>query len=920
MGTDRRKTASLDDTVNGELYAVEDSSAFTPARLLWVILLSICALEAGVMILLRLLPPLSPEMDILVDAVALAILGVPVMYFFLYRPMALTIAKRKNVEKALRKSQERYKHLVDSISDIIWEVDPQFNLVALMSKGGSFFGYGREEMIGEPIWRFMSKNAVEEARDTLERLAAELSPIKDYELWIVKKNGNMVCLMVNAVPIFDDEGVFAGYRGISRDITDRKRAEEALRVSETKYRIVADNNYDWEFWLSPQDRFMYSSPSCERITGYTVEEFEKNPNLLARIIHPDDQQVFAGHMSKPIEERGVENLEFRIIHRNGDTRVIAHYCRPIYDSQRQFLGVRGSNRDVTRRRKAEDERKESERRFREIIENVRLATVILDLSGNIFYCNDFLLELTGHDRHQIIGRDIFGKFVKPERRDDLRKFLLGEVESGVAPNNYTEAMLSSGGEEIIISWSNTVLRDAQGKVVGLTCIGEDITGRVRVEEALRRAHDELEIRVRERTAELSALIEQSPVAISVLDMDGRIVQVNRAWEKLFDRSLEEIQGGGYNIFEDTALELNSLVPGIRRVFEKGGVFTTEPVLIGTGGAGVEGGRDKWVIMRLSGVVGENGEVNRVINMIEDITERRSAEDALRLVVEGTASSTGEDFFRSLVRNLASALNVSHVYVTEKMKTDGMARTIAFWMNDQYLDNFEFNLKGTPCEQVFEQGKTCFYPDRIHTLFPKDKELGQMGLKSYLGTPLLNSSGEVIGHIGALDGKPMKDMARMEPILRVFAARAAAELERKMAQDKLEKSHETTMKVLGGLDAGVYVADMETYEILFLNQYMVDIFGDAVGKTCWKALQEGMEGPCPFCTNKKLLTDEGAPAGVYVWEFQNTRNGRWYEIHDRAIQWIDGRIVRLEVAMDITERKRLAEALEQVRPVSESTIR
>jgi PAS domain S-box-containing protein len=127
-------------------------------------------------------------------------------------------------------------------------------------------------------------------------------------------------------------------------------------------------------------------------------------------------------------------------------------------------------------------------------------------------------------------------------------------------------------------------------------------------------------------------------------------------------------------------------------------------------------------------------------------------------------------------------------------------------------------------------------------------------------------------------------------------------ERKQTEKALAESHEQFLKVLNGLDAIVYVADMETYEILFANRYVTDIFGDIRGSTCWKNLQSGQEGPCEFCTNRHLIDADGNPMGVYKWEFQNTVNGCWYDIRDRAIHWPDGRIVRMEIANDITSLK------------------
>ncbi|MCL7412992.1 MAG: PAS domain S-box protein [ANME-2 cluster archaeon] len=137
---------------------------------------------------------------------------------------------------------------------------------------------------------------------------------------------------------------------------------------------------------------------------------------------------------------------------------------------------------------------------------------------------------------------------------------------------------------------------------------------------------------------------------------------------------------------------------------------------------------------------------------------------------------------------------------------------------------------------------------------------------------------------------------------VFISRKIANARIAEAEEKQRESQEMLGTVINRLDAIVYVADMKTYEILFINKYLKDTFGDVVGKTCWKTLQVGQSGPCDFCTNEKLVDAQGKPAGMYEWEFYNDNTRRWYSIRDRAIPWSDGRIVRLEIAMDITKQK------------------
>ena len=154
------------------------------------------------------------------------------------------------------------------------------------------------------------------------------------------------------------------FRHANEDITQNKRMEEMLRLSETKYRIVADNTRDWEYWVSPEWRFLYTSPSCERITGYSPVEFERNSVLLSQIVHPDDLGRFEKHLSEDKITERESQLEFRIIHRDGTTRWIGHVCQSVFDDHGLNLGRRGSNRDISARKNAEKALEESAKQLK----------------------------------------------------------------------------------------------------------------------------------------------------------------------------------------------------------------------------------------------------------------------------------------------------------------------------------------------------------------------------------------------------------------------------------------------------------------------------------------------------------------------------------------------------------------------------
>lgn len=133
-------------------------------------------------------------------------------------------------------------------------------------------------------------------------------------------------------------------------------------------------------------------------------------------------------------------------------------------------------------------------------------------------------------------------------------------------------------------------------------------------------------------------------------------------------------------------------------------------------------------------------------------------------------------------------------------------------------------------------------------------------------------------------------------------------DRRFAEERLRESHNRLQTVMNSINNLIYISDMQTHEILFINQHGLNAWGNnLIGQKCYKALQN-LDYPCPFCTNEKLIDEKGQPAEAYHWEFQNRANSRWYDIIDRAIEWIDGRIVRMEVALDITQRKQIEQLL------------
>lgn len=138
------------------------------------------------------------------------------------------------------------------------------------------------------------------------------------------------------------------------ELERRIQIEKALQENKDKYRLVADYTYDWEYWLSPENRFVYVSPACERITGYQKEEFLAKPELLIEITHPGDREQLSCHiLEKEHSSLGSYEIDFRIQTRQGEVRWISHWCQSVYAQDGRWLGRRASNRDITDRKRME---------------------------------------------------------------------------------------------------------------------------------------------------------------------------------------------------------------------------------------------------------------------------------------------------------------------------------------------------------------------------------------------------------------------------------------------------------------------------------------------------------------------------------------------------------------------------------------
>jgi PAS domain S-box-containing protein len=270
------------------------------------------------------------------------------------------ITERKQVEENLRESQRMLQLVMDTIPVRVFWKDLNLNYLGCNHPFALDAGLkSPEEIIGRNDFDLGWLEQAELYRSDDRSVMQTGCPKLGYEEPQTMPDGGRIWLRTNKVPLFDAEGRIKGVLGTYEDITKSREMEEMLRASESKYRIVADNTNDWEYWVSAEGRFLYTSPSCRRITGYQAREFEADTDLLCRIVHQDDLAKFEEHLNQDQTTAAQSQLEFRIIHRDGRIRWIGHVCQAVFDSDGRFAGRRGSNRDITERKHTEQALQES---------------------------------------------------------------------------------------------------------------------------------------------------------------------------------------------------------------------------------------------------------------------------------------------------------------------------------------------------------------------------------------------------------------------------------------------------------------------------------------------------------------------------------------------------------------------------------
>jgi PAS domain S-box-containing protein len=437
------------------------------------------------------------------------------------------ISERKRTGDALQKSEAFLDSIFEGSPYAQWVSDEKGTLVKLNQACRDMLHITDQDVVGK--YNMLEDNIVEsqgfiplvkevfENGKTVEfTLKYDTRQFK--QLDIQKKV--FVILEVRISPLFDSEGKVTNAIVQHVDVTERKIAEQAL-VRANEWLALAQQSagagmWDWDVQTSQ----LTWTPELFKLFGLDPEKESATFDTWRAILHPDDRAMAEENIQLAIRNRVPLVNEYRILLPTGEIRWIDVYGNTIYDENGIAVRMTGICIDVTQRKGTEEALRESERRFRDVLENVLLLAVSLDLNGNITFINDYLLDLTGWQRDEVMGQNWFKLFFPPSL--NISTIFYENLANGTIPVHYENEIITRRGEHRFVVWNNTVLHNSQGAIIGTASVGEDITERRRAEDELKRS-----------TTLLEQSFEQSPVPMVLISMPDGIIRIVNSASKEF---------------------------------------------------------------------------------------------------------------------------------------------------------------------------------------------------------------------------------------------------------------------------------------------------------------------------------------------------------------------------------------------------
>lgn len=422
-------------------------------------------------------------------------------------------------EKTLVQSESKYRLIADNVSDVIWTMDTNLKFTYTSPSVKKLRGYSPEEALNQTLEETLTPASLVVAMNAFKKEAARekirqgnLKGSRTLELELICKDGSTVCADSKMTFLRDSDGRIAEILGVTRNISERKKAERTLKESEEKYRSLVETISDFVFTLDLKGRFSYLNPNFERITGYTQQDLIRHP--FTEVLAPEYIKSTVGRFRRGLAGETIPIYEVEIRHKNGVKVPVELHVTSLVDADGKPIGRIGIARDITDRKRAEQELRNSEERYRTIFEATGTATIILDEDTTILMANTEFENLAGCSKDELEGNMSWTEFVVEEDLERMKGYhKLRRIDPNAAPKSYEYRLIDKEGNIKDVSLIVSMIPGTKNSVAS----SHDITDRKRVEEALQKS-EEL----------FRSLVDNMLDSAIIVDWNGTVLFANKA--------------------------------------------------------------------------------------------------------------------------------------------------------------------------------------------------------------------------------------------------------------------------------------------------------------------------------------------------------------------------------------------------------
>jgi len=538
-----------------------------------------------------------------------------------FRCIARDITERKRAEEALRESEERYRSIIENILDVYYRTDKNGNLIMMSPSGASLLGYGSaNEMLGQNIAEAFYAYPKERKKFTSE--IKDKGYVRDYEVTLKHRDGTPILVSTSSRLYFNERGEMLGVEGVFRDIRERKKMENELRVSEERYRTVLDEMEEGYQEVDLAGNFTFFNEAFLKIFGYSATEMMETNYSLYAADEENEERIYRAYNRMHMTGMPLRGFEFDIIRKDGARRTIEFFASTLMDSNdRRPIGFRGIVRDITEHKHAEQALKEREKSGWTILENIQEGYYEVDLTGNYTFFNSSMSKILGYTEEEMMGMN-YRLYTDKENAEKIYRDFNEVYRTGISSKVDYE-QIKKDGSKMFVETSVALMRDSSGQPTGFRGIVRDITERRQMEEALRESQG------RYRT-----LVENASDIIFRTEDTGHFTLVNPAALRITGYGEEELIGKHYSILvrpdmRDDSIKLFGcqFVKGLQNTYSEYPILTKE-------------GHEVWLGQNTQLIV-EDGHVMGFQAVARDITERKRAEEELQ---------DSEALYRNLFKN------------------------------------------------------------------------------------------------------------------------------------------------------------------------------------------------------------------------------------------------------------------------------